>query len=134
MAELHVSVSADGFRVVEADLSAATPDEIRATVAEARQCGAWRLWAYGNDLASHGFRADGGYTRLHAEECPLGEALPTEPYPARVAALFAEVFCGVWGHNEIGGDFAECVAAQPNPTYMSCSTAWAFARSMSLRA
>jgi hypothetical protein len=114
MAELHVSVSADGFRVVEADLSAASADEIQATIADAKQCGAWRLWAYGGDLESHGFRADGGYTRLHAAECLPGEALPTEADPAVVALLFAEAYRGVWGHKEIGDDFAERVAAQPH--------------------
>ena len=118
VAELHVCVSADGFRVVEADLSAATADEIRATVAAARQCGAWRLWAYGGDLESYGFRADGGYTRLHATECPPGEELPIETDPARVALLVAGAYLGVWGHKEIGEDFAERVAAQPNLTHV----------------
>lgn len=114
MAEFHVTVSSDGFRVAKADLSAAAADDIRGTIADARQCGAWRLWAYGSDLGSHGFRAEGGYTRLHADECPEGEALPTETDPVRVAELFSEAFRDVWGHNEIGDDFAEEVAAQPN--------------------
>jgi hypothetical protein len=116
--ELHASVSSDGFRVVEADLSRSTDDEVRATIAKATECGAWRLWAYGDDLASHGFRSEGGYTRLYAEACPTGESLPTEADSSRVALLFAEAYRGVWGHKEIGGDFAERVAAQPQLTHV----------------
>jgi hypothetical protein len=118
VAQLHQSVSSDGFRVAEADLSGAAADEVRATVAEARQCGAWRLWVYGGELATYGFRADGGYTRLHADDCPPGQALPIEADPARVARLFGEVYRGMWGHKEIGDDFAKRVAAQPNLTHV----------------
>lgn len=114
VAELHLSVSSDGFRVAEADLSAASADEIRATIVEATKCGAWQLWVYGADLESHGFRADGGYTRLHAMDCPPGETLPTFADPTRVALLFAEAYRGVWGHKEVGYEFAEGVAAQPH--------------------
>jgi hypothetical protein len=117
--DISLAASSDGYFVAEADLSTAPADVVRAAIADAKQRGATRFWAYGDTaLASFGFSREGGYTRLRTPDCPAGDPLPVEDDPHRVAHLFAEGFRGIWGHKEIDPAFADRVAAAPDVVHV----------------
>ena len=96
-----LSTTTDGRRVFEEEL---TEDDPRALIAEAREHDADVVWVHANaDLTPFGFAKRDGYTRLHADHAPPGEALPLLP-ASDYAHVLAAAYHGMWGHKQVSPD------------------------------
>ncbi|MCP9484853.1 MAG: hypothetical protein MSC30_03245 [Gaiellaceae bacterium MAG52_C11] len=115
MSTVIVSVTADGTPVAEADLR---DGGIEDAVAESRRVGARVLWAYGVDLETQGFRRVGGYTRLKADDAPLGIELPAIRDPELLLRLYVEGYRGIWGHKQLDLDAAVALAERPELVHL----------------
>ncbi len=96
MSELLVRTAADGRLVGMVDLRVGGSAEDAIAEAEAR--GAVELWAYGDELAAHGFEPADGYVRLRAELLPPGEPIDETADLDRIVALLDRCYVGLWGH------------------------------------
>ncbi len=96
MSELLVRAAADGRLVGMVDLRVGGSAEDAIAEAEAR--GAVELWAYGHELAAHGFEGADGYVRLRAEVLPAGAPLDETGELDRIVALLERCYVGLWGH------------------------------------
>lgn len=106
MTDFLEAVSADGRRVLEADLGNESPE---AWIERARERDAELLWLHTNrDLTGDGFEQFPGYVRLRAERVEGGDPLPPLR-PEDYVQTLDLAYRGLWGHKQIAAD------AEPPP-------------------